>query len=540
MHDYVIVGAGSAGCVLANRLSADPATTVLLLEAGGPDTSPFIHTPAMMGFLPDGPHDWRYRTVPQAYCNLRRFPWPRGRTLGGSSSINYMIYIRGHARDYDRWAELGNKGWSYEDVLPIFKKSEHNERLEDRYHGRGGPLNVADHRFRHPLSEMFVAAAEATGVPANADFNGTVQDGVGFYQLTQKDGLRWSTASAFLRPALARPNLTVVTGALACRIRFEGRRASGVEYVRHGQSARADAAREVLLCGGSVNSPQLLLLSGVGPADDLRAVGVPVVADLPGVGQNLQDHLGTFVRNEITVPFSLYGATPEQLAQVQAEYEATRQGLFTSNIAEAGAFLRTGRTDGPPELQGFFLPYCLTEAPIEAFQPYCHGITFVFYVNRPASRGRITLGSADPLDQPLIDPGYLGDPADLPQFVSGIRQTREILRAGPLGEILGRELSPGPEARSDAEIGAYVRDRGSGTIFHPVGTCKMGTDELAVVDPSLRVHGLDGLRVVDASIMPTLIGGNTNAPAIMIGEKAADLIRSEARLAATPGASRLA
>jgi len=524
MHDYVIVGAGSAGCVLANRLSADPATTVLLLEAGGPDTSPFIHTPAMMGFLPDGPHDWRYRTVPQAYCNLRRFPWPRGRTLGGSSSINYMIYIRGHARDYDRWAELGNKGWSYEDVLPIFKKSEHNERLEDRYHGRGGPLNVADHRFRHPLSEMFVAAAEATGVPANADFNGTVQDGVGFYQLTQKDGLRWSTASAFLRPALARPNLTVVTGALACRIRFEGRRASGVEYVRHGQSARADATREVLLCGGSVNSPQLLLLSGVGPADDLRAVGVPVVADLPGVGQNLQDHLGTFVRNEITVPFSLYGATPEQLAQVQAEYEATRQGLFTSNIAEAGAFLRTGRTDGPPELQGFFLPYCLTEAPIEAFQPYCHGITFVFYVNRPASRGRITLGSADPLDQPLIDPGYLGDPADLPQFVSGIRQTREILRAGPLGEILGRELSPGPEARSDAEIGAYVRDRGSGTIFHPVGTCKMGTDELAVVDPSLRVHGLDGLRVVDASIMPTLIGGNTNAPTIMIAEKAAAMM----------------
>src|SRR5216684_1341150 len=352
MYDYVIVGAGSAGCVLANRLSADPAVRVLLLEAGGPDTSPFIHTPAMMGFLPDGPHDWRYRTVPQAYCNLRRFPWPRGRTLGGSSSINYMIYIRGHATDYDRWAEAGNKGWSYEDVLPVFRKSEHNERLEDRYHGRGGPLNVADHRFRHPLSEMFVASAREAGVPANADFNGPVQDGAGFYQVTQKDGLRWSTASAFLRPALARPNLTVITGALACRIRFAGRRATGVEYVRHGQSALADAAREIVLCGGSVNSPQLLLLSGVGPADHLRAVGVDVVADLPGVGKNLQDHLGTFVRNEITVPFSLYGATPEQLAQVQAEYEATRQGLFTSNIAEAGAFLRTGGADGPPNLQG--------------------------------------------------------------------------------------------------------------------------------------------------------------------------------------------
>ena len=522
-YDYVIVGAGSAGCVLANRLSADPKVRVLLLEAGGADDSPFIHTPAMMALLPDSRLDWRYRTVPQAQCNLRRFAWPRGRTLGGSSSINYMIYIRGHASDYDHWARLGNKGWGYDDVLPFFRKSEHNERMANRFHGQGGPLNVADHRFRHPLSEMFVAAAQTAGVAANDDFNGAEQGGSGFYQLTQKDGLRWSTASAYLRPALARSNLTVLTGALTCRVRFEGRRAVGVDYLQHGRSASAGASREVILCGGAINSPQLLLLSGVGPADELRAASVDVVADLPGVGRNLQDHLGTWVRYAITAPMSLYGAPPELLAAAQAEYEATHQGIFSSNIAEAGAFLTT---DGSrtPNLQGFFLPYCLTESPSEAPQPYCHGITFVFYVNRPASRGRITLASVDPLDQPLIDPAYLSAPEDMPQFIAGIRQTRRILQSEPLGDLLGAELGPGADAQSDEDLAAYVRDRASGTIFHPVGTCKMGVDDMAVVDPALRVRGLDGLRVADASVMPTLIGGNTNAPTIMIAEKAAAAI----------------
>jgi choline dehydrogenase len=525
MYDYVIVGAGSAGCVLAHRLSADPSRRVLLLEAGGPDDSPLIRTPAMMALLADSRYDWRYRTAPQPHCNMRRFHWPRGRTLGGSSAINYMIYVRGHAADYDGWSRLGNPGWSYRDVLPLFKRSEHNERLADAFHGRSGPLNVADHRFRHPLSEMFVAAAAATGAAHNPDFNGAAQEGCGFYQVTQKDGRRWSAADAFLRPAMERENLTVLTSALACRIRFDGRRAVGVEYLSRGQAGFAEAAREVVLCGGSVNSPQLLLLSGVGPAADLRALGVSVVQDLPGVGHNLQDHLGTFVRAETTEPVSLYGATPEMLAAAQAEYEASGQGVLSSNIAEAGAFLRTDGRQPTPNIQAFFLPYCLTESPSEAFQPYCHGVSVAFYVTRPASRGRITLASTDPLDQPVIDPGYLSDPADLPQFVEGIKMVRRILSAKPLGDVVGRELGPGAGVRSDAEIAAYVRDRASGTIFHPVGTCKMGTDAMAVVDPELRARGLDGLRVADASIMPTLIAGNTNAPTIMIAERAADLIR---------------
>jgi choline dehydrogenase len=522
-YDFIIVGAGSAGCVLANRLSADPAAKVLLLEAGGADDSPYIHTPAMMGLLPDTRFDWRYRTVPQLHCNMRRLFWPRGRTLGGSSSINYMIYIRGHPGDYDHWRQLGNEGWAYEDVLPYFVRSEHNERLENAFHGKGGPLNVADHRFRHPLSEMFVEAAVAAGVPRCDDFNGASQDGCGFYQLTQKDGQRWSAASAYLRPAMARVNLTVLTNALVGRIRFEGRRATGVDFVQRGRSDTAEAG-EVILAGGAINSPQLLLLSGVGPAAELKPLGIGVVADLPGVGKNLQDHLGAFVRTTITEPISLYGATAEQLAAIQAQYEQTRQGFFTSNVAEAGAFLRTDASFEAPNLQCFFLPYCLTDAPSEAFRPNCHGITYFFYANRPQSRGQITLASDDPLDPPLIDPRYLSDPADMPQYVAGVRKGREILAASPLGGILGRELGPGADAESDEAIARYVRERGSMTTFHPVGTCKMGVDDMAVVDPTLRVRGVQGLRVVDASVMPLLIGGNTNAPTMMIAEKASEMI----------------
>jgi choline dehydrogenase len=435
-----------------------------------------------------------------------------------------MIYIRGHRSDYDHWAQLGNSGWGFDDVLPYFKKAENNERLEDRFHGRGGPLNVADHICRHPLSEMFVESAAAAGICKNQDFNGAEQEGCGFYQLTQKGGIRWSTATAYLRPALQRPNLAVVTGATVTKINFESTRARGVNYFRHGEFHQALALREVLLCGGTVNSPHLLLLSGVGASDELIRFGIPVIHPLPGVGKNLQDHLGAYMRWEIKQPVSAYGAGAEQIAAMQKEYIEQRRGFLTSNIAEAGAFFKTEPSEPLPNIQCFFLPYLLPEAPVESVQPNGHGISLAFYVNRPASRGHISLASADPLDQPLIDPNYLSNETDARQFVAGFACIRKVFSSAPLAGLISKEISPGPENDSFESLSGYLRDRGSATIFHPVGTCKMGNDSEAVVDAELKVHGLDGIRVVDASVMPTLIGGNTNAPAIMIAEKAADLI----------------
>ncbi len=525
IYDYIIIGAGSAGCVLANRLSADGKSRVLLLEAGGPDDSPLMPIPAMSPYLQDSVHDWRYRTIPQRNCNLRRYFWPRGRTLGGSSTINYQIYIRGNRSDYDHWRDLGCTGWGYEEVLPYFRRAENNERLRDEFHGQCGPLNVADPSFRHPLSELFVASAQTAGVPHNPDFNGANQDGVGFFQLTQRNGERLSTATAYLRPALERSNLHVLTHALTTRIHFDRQRAVGVNLIHDGQSKMAEAEREVILAGGAINSPQLLLLSGIGPASELAPLGIPIVQDLPGVGKNLQDHLMTAVRYDITEPISLFGATPEMTQLAMQAWEQHRAGPLTSNVAEAGAFIRSDSGSDRPDLQYLFLPYSVPDTHAAMFQPERHGVTLVFYPCRPASRGQITLASTDPLSQPLIDPNYLDQSADVQLILAGFRKGRELLAAGPLRGILGEETAPGSDAQSNADLERFLRFRFSTTCFHPVGTCKMGVDALAVVGPDLRVHGLESLRVVDASIMPTLIGGNTNAPTIMIAEKAVDLIQ---------------
>jgi choline dehydrogenase len=534
VYDYVIVGAGSAGCVLASRLTENPDVQVLVLEAGPPDTADEIHIPAAISQLFQGPYDWNYQTIPQQRAGDRSIYWPRGRVLGGSSSINAMIYIRGSRHDYDTWRdEYGCAGWGYTDLLPYFLRAEHNSRGESAWHGASGPLSVQDLRYKSSLTRGFVAAARSCGQPANDDFNGPQQDGVGFYQVTQRGGRRWSAADAYLHPAAGRPNLTVLTDALATGIEIEGGRATGVRYLWRGAEEVAWAQGEVILAGGAVNTPQLLLLSGIGPAGQLRGLDIPVVVDSPGVGANLSDHpivTGMWGTPRTRGLWELAG--PRNLAR----WQLLHSGPLTSNVAEAGGFWRSDPTLPAPDIQWHVLP-----VPYQNYglaDPAIRAVSVLITLIAPGSRGRIALRSADPRHKPAIDPAYLSDMADLDPLLRAISQVREFAAARPLSKLVKSELAPGDDLRTGAELTEWIR-RDLSTIYHPAGTCAMGGDSgpaasrlTSVVDPELRVRGVDRLRVVDASVMPTVPRGNTNAPVIAIAERAADLISGRAPLAA--------
>ncbi len=524
--DYIIVGGGSAGCVLANRLTANSAVRVLLLEAGGKDNHPLIHMPVGFAKMTSGPHTWGLTTVPQRHVNNRALLYAQGRVLGGGSSINAEVFTRGHPSDYDRWAsEEGCPGWDFDSVKPLFVRSEGNTMLSGEWHGTDGPLGVSDITEPQAMTRAFVQSCQEYGIPLNADFNGPVQAGSGVYQTTTRDGRRCSAARGYLWPVMNRPNLTLVTDAAVQRILFTGLRATGVEYVDSGGLKTARADQEILVTSGAIGSPKLMLLSGVGPADHLRAKGVKVVHDLPGVGENLADHFGIDIVGELTGHQSLDKYNKwHWAAWAGLEYVLFRRGPITSNVVEGGAFWHSGGSGEVPDLQFHFLAGAGAEAGVPSVTPGASGVTLNSYTLRPKSRGTVRLASADPSAAPLVDPNFLAEPDDLRISVEGVKISREIFAQASLQKHFRAVRYPGAEVRSQADYEEYARTYGR-TSYHPVGTCKMGTDEMAVVDPTLRVHGLEGLRICDSSIMPSLIGSNTNAATIMIGEKASDLLR---------------